>query len=427
MRATVLLAFLCVGCVSFPRAGLLQGSARVEVVQGPVVCGPLGFRTVPLQSRWGEYVRVTVAAPGALSGSVLVHANGVAQSPRTWSSESVGALVVEARFPNEDVDARFALERDRPIDITLTGLAGMCEGAVFTVEHGALVPSIDERAWIVELERRGGPELAARRELARVAAEERRQAHYAQWAVRPRVEASVEVRQAHYAQWEARQTESVVSPVLPSGAEGVAVVRAASAPSTALRENGVAVVGMGRAPSTSLGENGVAVVGMGSAPSTSLVENGVAVVGTGSAPSTALGENGVAVVGMGSAPSTLLGENGVAVVGMASAPSTSLGENGVSTSLVQNGAVSLPSEWSQPAVFSVEASWSQPFAPRLETVAVSSQSQVATRVTGYVEPSYVETSTEVVIVPALFQLLFHLGAAVAAPAPAPVHAARPIR
>ena len=362
MRAIVLLAFSFVGCVSFPRAGLLQGSARVEVVQGPVVCGPLGFRTVPLQSRWGEYVRVTVAAPGALGGTVLVHANGVAQPPRAWSSESVGALVVEARFPNEDVDARFALERDRPIDITLTGLAGMCEGAVFTVEHGALVPSIDERAWIAELERRGGPELAARREFARVAAEARRQAHSAQWAVRPRVEASVEVRQAHYAQWDARH-ESENTPVLPSGVEGVAVVRTASAPSTSLGGNGA---------SNSLGGNGA---------------------------------------------------------------SNSLGGNGASNSLGGNGgAVSLPSEWSQPAEFAAEANWSQPFAPRLEPVAVSSKSQVATSasdpstplaVTGSVEPRYVETSTEVVIVPAVFQLLFHLGAPVAAPAP--VHGARPIR
>ena len=334
MRAIILLAFVCVGCVSFPRAGLLQNTARVEVVQGPVVCGPLGFRTVPLQSRWGEYVRVTVAAPGALSGSVLVHANGVAQTPRPWSSESVGALVVEARFPKEDVDARFALERDRPIDITLTGLAGLCEGAVFTVEHGALVPSIDERAWIVELERRGGPELAARRELARVAAEEKRQAHYAQWAVRAQVQVSAEVRQAHYAQWEARRSPAV---------EGVAVVRGESD------------------PSTSLGVNGGADLG---------------------------------------------------------------------------GVVSMPGEWSQPADsnlrVSAEATWAQPFAPHLETVAVRSESQVATRasdpstalgVTGSVE--HVEPSTELVIVPAVFQLLLHLGAAVAAPAP--VHAARPIR
>jgi hypothetical protein len=187
MRSRVLLlvgACGLFGCVSFPHARLLTGTMVREVVTGPVVCGPVGFRKVPLQARWGEYVRVTVSAPGALRGSVLVHADGVAQEPRSWNTESDGALVVDARFPNEDVDRRFALERERPIDLTLTGLEGACEGSVFTVEHGALVPSIDERAWIAELERRGGPELAARREAARLEADARRQAHYAQWEAR---------------------------------------------------------------------------------------------------------------------------------------------------------------------------------------------------------------------------------------------------
>jgi hypothetical protein len=205
MRASFLvLGCWLLGCVSLPHARLVIGQGTREVVAGPVVCGPVGFRTVPMQSRWGEYVRVTVSSAAVLRGTVMVHANGVAQEPRSWSMES-GALVIDARFPNEDVDRRFALERERPIDITLAGLevvgAGSCEGAVFTVEHGALVPSVDERAWVVELERRGGPELAARRELARVEAEARRQAHYAQWALRVPIVPSDEIRQAHYARF----------------------------------------------------------------------------------------------------------------------------------------------------------------------------------------------------------------------------------
>ena len=214
MRSSLLLAtFGLLGCVSLPHAKLVVvGQGTREVIAGPVVCGPIGFRKVPLQARWGEYVRVTVAAPSVITGTVLVHANGLAQEPRSWSTES-GALVIDARFPNEDPDARFALERSRPIDLTLTGLTapngGTCEGAVFTVEQGALVPSVDERAWIAELERRGGPELAARRERARAEAEARRQAHYAAWEARQQVEVSAAVvaqaeviRQAHYAQWE---------------------------------------------------------------------------------------------------------------------------------------------------------------------------------------------------------------------------------
>ena len=55
------------GCVSFPHAQLLHGTTTLEVLTGPVVCGPVGFRKVPLQARWGEYVRVTVAAPASRS------------------------------------------------------------------------------------------------------------------------------------------------------------------------------------------------------------------------------------------------------------------------------------------------------------------------------------------------------------------------
>ena len=206
------------GCVSFPNAQLLHGTTTLSMLTGPVVCGPVGFRKVPLQARWGEYVRVTVAAKGSLRGTAVVHAGGVVQAEQSWSTASTGALVVEARFPNEDPDRRFVLERERPIDITLNNLEGGCEGAVFTVEHGALVPSIDEQAWVAELERRGGPELAARRELARVEADARREAHYALWESRQQVEVSAQllaqaesIRQAHYAQWEA--TSVSLSPV----------------------------------------------------------------------------------------------------------------------------------------------------------------------------------------------------------------------
>ncbi len=226
MRGLLILlgSFGLLGCVSFPQAHLVIGATLREQVAAPVVCGPVGFRKVPLQSRWGEYVRVTVAAPVLLRGSVFVNANGVAQEAQAWSTDTNGSLVIESRFENLDPDSRFALLRERPIDITITGLetpaGGSCEGAVFTVEQGALVPSIGEGAWVAELERRGGPELAARREAARTEAEARRQAHYAQWEQRQVVVAAEVVaqaeliRQGHYAQWEAHrhpQVEATVS------------------------------------------------------------------------------------------------------------------------------------------------------------------------------------------------------------------------
>ncbi|MBL8909396.1 MAG: hypothetical protein JNM17_01715 [Archangium sp.] len=198
-----------VGCVSFPSAHLVIDATERETFAAPVVCGPMGFRKSPLQSRWGEYVRVTVGSSSVLRGSAFVHANGASGEPRTWTTAE-GNLVIEARFENMDPDARYALLRDRPIDVTITNLeavnGGTCEGAVFTVEQGELIPNIDERQWIAELERRGGSELAERREALRIERDARRQAHYAAWEARgATLVADVAVREAHYAAWEARR------------------------------------------------------------------------------------------------------------------------------------------------------------------------------------------------------------------------------
>ena len=372
-------AFGLLGCVSFPSATLVLGQWDRVVVTGPVVCGPVGFRQVPLQSRWGEYVRVTVSAPSAvLRGNVLVHAGGVVQPERSWSTESTGALVVEARFPNDDPDRRFALERERPIDITLTGLeapGGRCEGAVFTVEHGALVPSIDEPAWIAELERRGGPELAARRAAARLEADARRQAHSAAWEARQHLEVSADViaqaeviREAHYAQWDARHVARVAVGI--ESADGVAA---------AGNSGGAGSPMMNVASSGGIGVSG------------SVSTTNVAVSGS--------------AMGSGSQ--------------LALAPT--LGSSA--------------GEWSQPsdlhlrAAASIESVWVQPFEPSLEPVAVNTVSRVATSEPVVVAAcegncgSVVVEDPALVFVPAMFQLMFNVAATGAQPQ---VHAAQPI-
>ncbi len=400
--ALVLLAFS--GCVSFPHAHLLSAAAQLEVVQAPVVCGPIGFRKIPLQARWGEYVRVTVATPGALRGTALVHAGGVALEPVSWSTDTTGALVVEARFPNEDPNRRFVLERERPIDVTLTGLEGSCEGSVFTIEHGVLVPSIDERSWVAELERRGGPELAARREAARVQAEARRQAHYATWEARQHVEGSAEVvaqaeviRQQHYAQWELSHSP------LPSGGEGQGEVMIAS-PEIAT-------------PSCAAGSCGGVAVGASVASSDGIAQSAPTCLGTGVPAETV-----------------------------------------VSTHATASVAVSSPAEWNQPSEMSLrtptaqpavaaEQTWSQPYQPRLDTVAVSTETRViATEetcsqpyqprsdpVVFETQPAQVEVvqPAAVVMVPALFQFMFNVAASAGSAGSArpvqPVHGAQPVR
>ncbi len=416
----VLLAFS--GCVSFPWAHLRSADAQLEAVEGPVVCGPIGFRKVPLQARWGEYVKVTVASPGALKGTALVHAGGLALEPFSWSTQTTGALVVEARFPNEDPDRRFGLERERPIDVTLTGLEGSCEGAVFTVEQGALVPSIDERAWVTELERRGGPELAARRAAARVEAEARRQAHYASWASR-KVEVSAEVvaqaeviRQAHYAQWEATHSP------LPRGGEGQGEGIIASS-----AEGGVAIAG--------------ASCGSGTCAGGASIGGGVAVAGTANTPS----------CGSGTCAGGSHASGGVATMNPVSTAETApicLG-TGVAHSVSTETTTSTtsPTEWTQPSDVSlraqttwaqpsdaqlragvaVEETWSQPYQPRLETVAVSTETHVGAT-SAEVTQQQQQYEASVVVVPALFQLMFDVAAVAGSVQQGqPVHGARPAR
>lgn len=204
------------GCVSLRDATLISTQVSVERFNAPVKCGPVGFRRVPLEARFGEYVRVTVASPVPLKGTAFIHADGVAQEPREWVSSAENPLVIEARFENADPDRLVLLNADRPIDLTITGLeaveGGSCEGAVFTLEHGRLVPPVAERAWLAELERRGGPALLARREAEAKLMEERRQAHYAEWAAKDLNDVSEEElalmearRLAHYAAWEAER------------------------------------------------------------------------------------------------------------------------------------------------------------------------------------------------------------------------------
>jgi hypothetical protein len=409
------------GCASFPSAHLVVNAGVREQIAAPVVCGPVGFRKVPLQSRWGEFVRVTVAAPVVLRGDAFVHANGVGQPAQQWSTDTSGNLVIESRFENLDPDQRFALSSERPIDITITGLeapaGGTCEGAVFTVEQGALVPSISDAAWEAELERRGGPELVARREAARVEAEARRQAHYAAWASR-HVEVSAEVvaqadvvRQAHYAAWEARRNPQVVTTT--------EVVASAE------------VQGGGEVAMCPANSGGVPVSGSG---------GGVVMSG---------GAGGVASCGGAVVTSEVVSSGGVvtneAVSSGAVVTNATVATGAVASGTVSGGAVAVtsPTEWSQPSEANLRADvtvnqpgseWVQPYAPRLDAVVVNTESQVAVATAPVAPPSCNGNcgGSAVVgfeaVLPALFQVMFNFGGVVA-PAPqqqSNVHGAVPV-
>lgn len=107
-------------------------------------------------------------------------------------------IVLDAAWTNERLDVPAALEAGHVIDITLAGLTtpqGNCSNVVFTVEQGVFRPTVDERLWVAELIRRGGPALQAWLAAEEQRKEEIRRAHYAE-ADRRKVEwlAQLEVR-----------------------------------------------------------------------------------------------------------------------------------------------------------------------------------------------------------------------------------------
>jgi hypothetical protein len=440
---TALLASASLGCVAYPHAQLSVTQGYTQQVAAPVVCGPMGFRKVPLQARWGEYVRLTVNSVVPLRGTALLHANGQTYEPRAFSTDRDGTLVLDARFENLDPDARFALSSDRPIDLTISELeapaGGSCEGAIFTVEQGALVPSISEAAWLAELERRGGPELAARRAAARAEMEARRQAHYAAWAERQQVQVSAElvaqaeaIRLEHYAAWDARRSGHVEATV-----EGeVAVVAGATGAGTTEAVDMTVVAGGGEATavggaSTSVGGGSVASasgettviagasVAGGVASSAGASAHGGAVgveaalIGSSGAVTSAAehtsssatvagsGACGGAVASGGAWAGGAVAASGGAAAATSCVETTTVVTSGtvtttasedvqVSTRVGADVAVTAPGEWvsyegdaawSQPTDAQLRANhgaeWEQPYGARLDPVAVSAESKVA--------------------------------------------------
>ncbi|MER2561430.1 MAG: hypothetical protein ABTQ32_11940 [Myxococcaceae bacterium] len=282
--------------------------------QGDGLCGPIGIRRASLGARWGEYVRVSVTSSTPVTGEARLHVDGRAyplqqfttapsyESPVNVSvavdqvaaelpavvplpTTSTQTIVLDAAWTNERLDVPAALGSGHVIDITLAGLRtaqGSCNDVVFTVEQGVFKPTVDERLWVAELIRRGGPELqawlaaeearkneirlqvyaeaerrkvewqvqvAARREAERVEAIARAEAARVEVVAQveaQRVEAQrrEEIRQAHFAEYERRKEVRVdatvaVAPVVVPVAPKRALVCGAPRASNATFSSGV--------------------------------------------------------------------------------------------------------------------------------------------------------------------------------------------
>ncbi len=166
-------------------------------------------------------MRVSVTSPAVVTGEARLHVDGrayplqqfttaptldVSMQVADQQSTVVPAvlplptqtIVLDAAWTNERLDVPAALEAGHVIDITLAGLTtpqGNCSNVVFTVEQGVFRPTVDERLWVAELIRRGGPELQAWMAAEEQRKEEIRRAHYVE-ADRRKVEwlAQLEVR-----------------------------------------------------------------------------------------------------------------------------------------------------------------------------------------------------------------------------------------
>lgn len=346
-------------------------------------------------------------------------------------------IVLDAAWTNERLDVPTAIEAGHVIDITVSDLravTGSCSDVVFTVEQGVFQPNVDERLWIAELTRRGGPELRAWLAAEERRKEEIRQAHYAmaeqrsiEWQVQlearreaarveaiaiaeaTRVEAAQRVaevradeerresiREAHYAEYERRREARV------EVAQQVAV--AAPVPATGVcRERPVVAGGVpastvmsGSAAASSCEPEPVVAYAPAAPPSGSIVM-------TGATTQTATGS----VVTTGARTSTTEAQTASGAV-VTAGGAVGLESRTVSSEQVAAESASFPG-WSTPTTFSrvtVSSEQVAPAPPPSERPRV-----VETRVDGHVVVGVLD------VLSALFSL--------AAPPPQPVHRAVP--
>lgn len=223
LAAVVLLSM---GCVH--RTVRLDASRDLVVTKTvDAQCGPIGLRRQSLGARWGEYVRVWVSSPTPVRGEARLHVDGRSYPLQRFSTEpsvimpvavaapgvavevpavvplpssSAQTIVLDAAWTNERLDVPSALGPGHVIDVTLAGLetaGGSCTNVVFTVEQGVFQPNVDERVWVAELVRRGGPELQAWFAAEAARKEQIRREHY-------------ELQAQRRVQWEAeRQARAV--------------------------------------------------------------------------------------------------------------------------------------------------------------------------------------------------------------------------
>jgi murein DD-endopeptidase MepM/ murein hydrolase activator NlpD len=151
-RLLLLLSVVSSGCAA-THGQLINGPGSVTK-ESSATCSDVVSRRPALASRWGEFLRVRIDETSAvIVGQAKLRVAGTLSKERAFFV-SGSDLVLESRWVNEKVDVASALPRGAQLELTLSDLtaaAGRCENVRFTVEQGAVVPDIEEAAFIAQL------------------------------------------------------------------------------------------------------------------------------------------------------------------------------------------------------------------------------------------------------------------------------------
>jgi hypothetical protein len=132
---------------------LIDAPAAVTKELTPT-CADIVIRRDALASRWGEFLRVRIDETTAvIVGKARLKVGGEAVKEKTFFVSGKD-LVLEHRWVNEALERASALPRGARLELALSELtpaAGRCENVRFVVEQGAVMPDIDESAWIAQL------------------------------------------------------------------------------------------------------------------------------------------------------------------------------------------------------------------------------------------------------------------------------------
>lgn len=152
LRSVLLVLAISSGCAA-TRGQLINGPATLTK-ETTATCSDVVIKRPALASRWGEYLKVRLDQTDAvIVGQAKLKVGGKVEKEKAFFVSGTD-LVLDLRWANEQLAVASALPRGTQLELSLSDLtaaAGRCENVRFNVEHGPIVPDIEESAWIAQL------------------------------------------------------------------------------------------------------------------------------------------------------------------------------------------------------------------------------------------------------------------------------------